>query len=455
MRISLLTIILCFFAINTMAQKSRQELEKETQQYKKEMQDLEKLVKENKSQTNQTYAVVKLQENKINLQEKVINNISRDINVLDDNIYTLQKDVNKYDKVLDTLKQEYAKSMVYAYKNRSNYDFLNFVFSASSFNDAIKRVAYLKSYREYREMQGENILRTQELRRKRIEEITGVKQTKNKALESKNSEIKYLEQEKQEQDKRLAELKKNGSQIAAKYADKKRQMKSLQATIAKLIKEEIRIQREKDRLAEIERKKELKRIKDAADAKAKATALAERNKNTSSTKPNNPTTSVITKTETTKTDPIKKDPVITTLPSETSKQTSVFVNAKGGLPWPVSSGQVILHFGKNELGPGNVIVTEYISIATEANASVKSVFNGVVSLVQSIDGDAMAVLVRHGEYFTSYSNIGGVTVKVGQQVSTGQVLGKTLRNPEGQPALDFMISNERGEQNPEQWLQRR
>ena len=132
------------------------------------MEQTEKMLNNNKAKTKENLVQWKLINDKVNLQDRIIDNISKDINLLDNNIYTNQSDINRYDKLLDTLNEEYAKSMVYAYKNRSNYDFLNFIFSAASFNDAIKRITYLKYYRNYREMQGENILRTQELRKQRI-----------------------------------------------------------------------------------------------------------------------------------------------------------------------------------------------------------------------------------------------------------------------------------------------
>jgi peptidoglycan hydrolase CwlO-like protein len=135
---------------------------------------------------------------KLNLQGNIIENISKDINLLDNTIYRSQRDVSKLQLLLDTLKQEYAKSMVYAYKNRSSSDFLNFIFSSSSFNDAIKRITYLKSYRNYREMQGENILRTQELLKQRIGELSGNKKKKSVVLQTQSKELSVLESQKQE-----------------------------------------------------------------------------------------------------------------------------------------------------------------------------------------------------------------------------------------------------------------
>ena len=209
-------LIIVFFALLSSSllaqQPTREELEKQRNELKKELEQIERLKQENANKTKGTYAEWKLANDKVVLQDRVIDNINKDIYLLDNNMYTIQRDINKYDRLLDTLKQEYAKSMVYAYRNRSNYDFINFIFSAKSFNDAIKRISYLKSYRNYRQMQGENILRTQELRRKRMEELSGVKEKKTVVLEDKSKEMKALEKQKLEKDRILAELKKKGKQ---------------------------------------------------------------------------------------------------------------------------------------------------------------------------------------------------------------------------------------------------
>ena len=109
--------------------KSREELEKQRQQLKKEIEETEQLLNSNKAQTKENLLQYNLISKKVNLQDRVIDNINRDLHMLDNNMYTISKDVRRYDLLLDTLKQEYAKSMVYAYKNRSSYDFMNFIFS--------------------------------------------------------------------------------------------------------------------------------------------------------------------------------------------------------------------------------------------------------------------------------------------------------------------------------------
>jgi len=148
-------LILCFcFAIGLKPllaqQPTKEELQKQQQELKKELDDLNKslqLIKQNKKTALSEYALVK---RKIEAREALIKNISRDINRLAETIYQNQIEIYRLKKELDTLKQQYAQSLVFAYKNRGSNDYLNFLFSAQSFNDALKRMMFLKSYRQYR-----------------------------------------------------------------------------------------------------------------------------------------------------------------------------------------------------------------------------------------------------------------------------------------------------------------
>ena len=161
----ILTVAVCFYFYLTFAQSAgnKDELQKQREQLQKEIEQTEKILRDTRTTTKVNVGQLNTINKRISLQDNVIDNIAGQLKFIETDIYKSQREVNKLKRVLDTLKQEYAKSMEYAYKNRNNYDFLNFIFSASSFNDAIKRITYLKSYRSYREMQGENILRTQNL----------------------------------------------------------------------------------------------------------------------------------------------------------------------------------------------------------------------------------------------------------------------------------------------------
>jgi murein hydrolase activator len=429
-------VVFSFFGLFAYAQETREELEKQRTKLKKEMEETQKLLNGNKAKTKENLVQWKLINDKLNLQNRLIDNIGKDINILDNNINTNQREINRYNKLLDTLKEEYAKSMVYAYKNRNNYDFLSFIFSAASFNDAIKRVAYLKYYRDYREKQGENILRTQELRRQKLNELGSIKEKKNEVLVIKDKEAAALETQKVEKDKIVTDLKKQGKQLNDQLTAFKRQNAKVEKAIAAAIK----------KARDDARNAAIKKAKD--DEKARLEAL----KNNAPVKTNTekPASTTIIKT--------KKEPVAAPenilLNAENRVLNENFKKNRGILPWPVDKGITILHYGRNILQSGTVMDVTAITVATDIGSNVKTVFDGVVTSIFFIE-DMEAVMIQHGEYFSTYSNLGSVSVKTGQNVKTGQVIGKAAANLDGTGAIDLYIIDAKGNYtDPEKWLKR-
>ena len=448
-------VITCFFTINTLAQ-TREELEKQRLQLKKEIDETQKLLNSNKEVTKQNLTTLSLYTNKVNLQGRVLENIGKDLRILDNNIYSIQRDVNRFDKLLDTLKQEYAKSMVYGYKNRGNYEFINFIFSADNFNDAIKRISYLKSYRTYREMQGQNILRTQELRRKRLQDLGVSKQTKSVTLGVQNKELNVLEQQKIEQNKIVTQLKKEGSGLNAKIAAKQKQI----AKVNNAIKSAIAAVIKADNDRKIAEEKRLKNLRDIAAAEAKKLKL-ENDKiakaNGAATAAGKPISALI---EPAKTRIIKEPITIVAPTSSTFNADNIALNNsfernKGSLPWPVDNGAVLNHFGPIILPSKAVLQNSAVTISSAIGSSVKAVFDGTVILVTEIDDEKYLVTIKHGNYFTSYSNINAVGVKMNQEVKTGQVLGRVASNLDGIGSIDFYSAKGNTDLDPEKWLRRR
>ena len=446
-RIIFFFIFSCFFSNAVLAQ-TREELEKQRQQLKKEIDETQKLLSGNKAETKQNLTTLSMLSNKVNLQDRVIENIGKDLNILENNIYMIQKDVNKYDRLLDTLKQEYAKSMVYSYKNRGNYEFLNFIFSADNFNDAIKRLAYLKSYRNYREMQGENIMRTQELRRKRLEDLGVSKQKKSTTLQVQAQEMIILEQQKGEQDRVVLQLKKEGNSLNARIGAKQKQMAKVSSAIKSAIARAIREENERRIAAE---KAEKKRRDDlAASIKAKRT---EDTKNLKLPITGKSAEAVIKK-------PLREAKIVTapeniSLNNESIALNNSFERNKGSLPWPVDNGAVLNHFGPNKFQSGAIFQNDAVTISSAIGSSVKAVFDGTVILVNEVEDGKFMVTVKHGNYFTSYVNLTNISVKYNQEVKTGQVLGKVAPNLDGIGAIDFKSAKGYTDLDPEKWLRRR
>jgi murein hydrolase activator len=432
---TIFTATMFFIAAGAMAQSvTREELERQKQELKRELEQTQRMLNENKSKSKENLVQWKMADDKVRLQDRIIDNINRDINLLDNNLYNTQRDINRFDRVLDTLKLEYAKSMVYAYKNRSNYDFLNFIFSAATFNDAIKRITYLKSYRNYREMQGENILRTQELRKKRVEELTGTRQNKTQVLQSKDQEMSLLEQQKKEKDLILSELKKQGKQLSDKMAATKRQLKKVDNTITAAINKALA---DAKKLA----------LKKAAEEDAKRIAAA---KAAAAIAKNNVATAKATPAVPKKVEPKNVNVSVLLTPENITLNTN-FTSNRGVLPWPVEKFYILMHYGRNQLPSGSSVDINCITIATDIGTSVKTVFDGTVTNVVYVE-EMQVVIIQHGKYFSTYSGLSSVSVQKGEGVKTGQIIGKAGANLDGVGAVDLYISDEKGYFDPQKWL---
>ena len=405
--------------------EDKTQLERERQDIQREIKEIQDEFNKVKGKTKQMIGQYNLVDRKIKLQNRYIGNISRELRLIDDDIYLSNIEIYRLSKLLDTLKAQYSRSVVYAYKNRSNYDFLNFVFSANSFNDAIKRVTYLKSYRAYREQQVNTIKETHALIAKRKEDQISKKRQKDGALKNQTEQAKVLEVQKKEKDIVLTQLKSQQKDLEKQLAAKKKKDRDLKNAITALINREI----------------EARKKKAAADAIINKPAVT--------TTPG-PTGAVVTKPKASK--------EVTVFNTDADvKLNASFETNRAKLPWPVDEGYVCVHFGSYQIGdtklkgdnPGITICTQ------QAGVNVKSVFSGEVFGIFNI-GDTKSVMIRHGKYFTVYSNLSAVNVSKGATVGTNQVIGKVAVDEDDNQGgkLEFLLMEDKRNLNPEPWLRR-
>jgi septal ring factor EnvC (AmiA/AmiB activator) len=143
------------------------------------------------------------------------------------------------------------------------------------------------------------------------------------------------------------------------------------------------------------------------------------------------------------------------VPSNANSVSHVAMNGdiekwRAHLPWPVPSGTVSMRFGLYEVLKGINHNSNGITIETAPGIPVTAVFGGYVQSVFTV-ADKPVVMIRHGKYFTTYSNLSAVSVCKDDVVTTGQVLGQVAEN--GQ--LDFIISDKKDNYfDPEKWLRK-
>lgn len=467
MKKTAIVILHLFFGLAAFAQVDKSKMENERNAIKKELSEIQKVYNEVRGQRKETIGQLNLIQKKVALQNEYVHNISKEIRLINDDIYLTAKEIIKLQADLDTLKAQYARSVVYAYKNRSTYDYLNFIFSANTFNDAMKRVSYLRSYRAYRQKQVENIKEMQQAIEQRKQDLLGKKTQKSSALQNQTQQLAELENQKKEKDAVVAKLKSRESELAKEIAAKKKRDQQLQNQIAAVIKRELEIARKKAaEEAAARRKKEEEDRRKAREAEALAAKNNAPKNNTAATTPaagsankstETASASTNTTTTTTKADEPKVARAYENLNAADAKLSSSFAGNKGSLPWPVDAGFVSIPFGTSRVeGTSLTQDNPGITIATpSAGTTVKAVFDGEVSAVSNL-GDGMMVMIRHGNYFTVYSNLSSVSVSRGATVRTGQAIGRTAQSDDGAGGqLDFLIMVSNSNVNPTTWLRRR
>jgi septal ring factor EnvC (AmiA/AmiB activator) len=287
-------------------------------------------------------------------------------------------------------------------------------------------------------MQGENILRTQGLLRDRVAELSGTKVQKNEVLQTQSREKEVLATQEEEKNQVVKKLQSQSKELNKHIAASKKQMSKVGAAITAAIK---RAREEAIAKAKIDAAEKARKD---AEEKAKLANANPGKISTPSVKP------VVTKT---KPAPVKQESVLLGDKYDIQLNNN-FENNRGALPWPVERGYPLMHFGINDL-PGNIKMDNPgITIGCDIGTNVKAIFDGEVCAVQSIE-DMVIIVIKHGRYFSTYSNLHGVNLTKGQSVKTGQIIGKVSANDEGNGSMDLIISNEKNNMNPESWLRHR
>jgi septal ring factor EnvC (AmiA/AmiB activator) len=430
------------------AQQSREELQKKEQELKKELSDLNRQLSETQKNKKLSLNELALIKRKVAKREELVRGINNQINELDNTIYLNELDIYRLRKELDTLKLKYAKSIVFAYKSRGSYEYLNFLFSARNFNDAVKRMAYLKSYRQNRETQAIAIAQSRVMLTQKVDVLNSNKKERLVTLTAQSEQLKVLQEDKKAQDKVVAQLKGQESVIAKQIKDKEKQRVRMQQAVMAIIKREIDEAARKDRIA---------KQKAIDDAKKNAAASGSKNNTSDNSVKNNTAANSAKNNEPIVLAKAGSRPYSPFESTEEGRETSMhFEQNRGRLPWPVDRGNVFIEFGVSTVPCTKLKQnSDGIHIALPEGSAVKSIADGEVSYVGEVNGDQV-VMVRHGKYFTVYQQLSSASVSVGKEVKAGSMLGRSGKSIDGEGSIIFTINNERGVPlNPDQWLRPR
>ena len=396
----ILFIFLAIGSSNANAQSQRQqELEEKRRELQQEIREITKLLFAGKKEKKSVVSAVEDLNYKISVRKNLIRITNQQANLLTREINANQDEISTRRVKLKALKEAYADMIVKSYKNRARENKLMFLLSSSSFQQAYRRLQYIKQYADYQRQQAEIIkVETKQLQLLNQDLLVQKKDKQKLVGENKAAKL-ILDKELKDQQAFIESIQKNLAKFSAQIKDKQKASEKLDKEIRKLIREAI-----------------------AASNKKAGKSVKSR---TFSMTP------------------------------EQKVLAANFTANKGKLPWPVASGVVKMRFGTNPspIDPSIKIKSNGVRIATNKGEPVRAVFDGVVQGIMTPKNGNNTIMIRHGNYITVYKNLSKFYVSKGDKVTTKQVLGEVITNKaSGESILSFGIYKDSAIQNPSIWV---
>ena len=377
---------------------------------------------------------------KIEARNKLIRTMDRQIRSIDREVANKAKAIETLEARVDSLKSDYADLIKLAQRQQKPRDQILFILSSSSFAQAAKRMQYFKDMAAYREQQVQQIAIAQETLAREREALIAKKAEKIQVQTAQEGEKIALQADAQIQEVTVQNLQSKESTLKKDIDKKQREAQQLEQQIKRIIAEEMRKAKERAERSSLENE-------------AKELGLIS-GKDFSTRTSNKALKQLIDKAREAKGMDVRDDGPSFAMTPEARALANNFASNKGALPWPVERGIITGKFGKHPhpIVKGVIVDNPHIEITTEESAIVRSVFEGEVSSVVPIPGANVMVLVRHGNYFTVYSNLINVKVKAGDVVSLKEPIGTAFTDEEGKTMVQLGIWKDADIQDPNPWL---
>ena len=393
-------VLLVFTHMDGYAQSKRQlELEERRRELQQEIRQITNLLFAGKKEKKSVVSAVEDLNYKISVRKNLMRITNQQANLLTREINSNQNEISKRRDKLKILKDDYGNMIVKSYKNRAAENKLMFLLSSSNFQQAYRRLQYIKQYADYQKQQAIIIKQETENLKRLNQDLLRQKKEKQKLVAENKAAKAILDKELKAQQVLISSIQKNLSKFTAQIKSKQKESDKLDREIRKLIREAIA----------------------ASNKKAgKSTKLA-----------------------------------TFSLTPEQKILAANFTTNKGKLPWPVASGVVKMRFGTNPspIDPTIKIKSNGVRIATNKGEQVRAVFEGTVQGIMTPKNGNNAIMIRHGNYITVYKNLSKFYVSKGEKVSTKQVIGEVITNKiSGESILSFGIYKDSSIQNPSHWI---
>lgn len=392
--LTFLIILLFLLIVTGFGQESSADLKAKIKKLENEIAYTNKLIEQTRKSKQVTLNELKLINSQIGKRNELIATLKKEIFALDTKIESTQISIRRLNNELSDLKTEYSKIISSAYRLQSDYKKLMYVFSSEDMSQAYQRLRYLDQMAEYIRNEADTIRKKENKRELELSLYNQQVSEKKKLLDRENTQVSKLEREQTTKDDIKRRLTGAEKQLRADLRKKEKESKKLAKKIEEII------------------AKEIKREKEAT--KKGGYALS---------------------------------------PEEKQLSSSFAVN-RGKLPWPVERGMISETFGVHQHPVLRNVKTKNngLNFATSENEEARTIFDGKIVSVTTLSSSNKAIIIKHGEYFTVYSNLAETYVKAGDNVSIKQLIGKVHTNLKGKTELHFQVWKGKELQNPAKWI---
>ena len=436
----LLLFAFCFLPLVLFSQ-SKKDLEDKRKKIIRDIRSTERMIQKTAQTREATYDRYLALQNQIESRERLIQNINAEIAAADQSIARNNQVVESLTQDIGRMQEEYGSTLRAAYRRKSLSNPLLYIFSAESLNQAFLRWLFLRKYDRFRKQQAEAIEFTRNILAKRSQELEQTRLEKENLLVSLQGQKVTLSTESAEKNQLLQFLEKDEGRLKQDLQKKQTAHEALNQAIEQVIQEAVR--------------------KQVEEARRTAPAVAVPKPAPTQPKPDPKPPPSTAKTESPKpaapvAQPKTNDPP-TASETDTDNASVGFRQNKGRLPWPVEDGFIARGFGRQKHPTlKNIEITNNgIDIRTDEAAAVRAISDGVVAGVQFVPGHDYTVIIRHGNYYTVYSNLSETSLSKGDAVRAKQPIGRVSSNPiTGASELHFELWHQKERLNPVGWIKK-
>ena len=384
----LILMAMLLLPIHSFAQDTRVQ-ESRKAALEREIALIDKQLKENSKKSYNALNSLTLVRKKVVDRKELLAESDRELTRINAAVKSKKAEIDRIQNRLDTLSAYYSKLISSAYRNRDSRVWYMYILASDNVGQAFRRIGYMRNLSSNLNRQGDKIKAAREELQKETDSLMVMKSQAQSVRNRRAADLASLLSEEKEAAALVSNLQRNKTRYQQQLAAKKKQVDALNREIERII----------------------------------ASAV---NGGKSGSKTSKPVD-------------LKLD--------------AEFAKNMGKLPWP-ATGPVVDHFGQHYHPVFTKVKLPFnngINIALAKDTEIKSVFNGIVKQIVVMPGYGKCVLVQHGNYFSFYCRLGNVSVKAGDKVSTGDVIGR-IDTIDDMTQLHFQIWQGTKPQNPELWL---